>query len=614
MSTVGVGSKLSDVTADAGMTAHKVGHVLFGSNYAWARALGTHVEFRANQMPAYENYKTGLGPGARGGSEGVSDIRAVKIGGEKVPYHAYNPYNIIQTVSKYLRTPNHDYFTRPDGVSAEEVHSGKESGVSHGIFLYCKWQYHYNGINGIDVWGKMNKDFANDVRALRDGDPETKPRFPLHKGDAQVHAQDHIIRWADICGYNLTPYFEVFGFKITDATKNHPIVKKAQPWLPLGSRYFSVSETIRPNTPAVFDFERSDEKGMTLALTSKAQAVLPEFLGIAKQPAFGRLSETSARVYAYKPNRDVKGRDSFAYRVRHPETRQEQTFTVYIDVMGATEVLAPDKALRLYGRGVLVEVLRAEGCGDADGKKGKKRKRRRAASRLSAASSDRNLTVTKSKIMPQSFRTRLSGGELRMRAYLEAPENGEYTFWVRGKALADLSMNTKGSAPAGSSLLLRGVTTKDGKTKPVKLEKGQRYYIELHTFAGGEAAIGWSRGANAEKADEIIPAKYLIPVGKPVSIVPVDDVAQTSSDKSVVIDVLANDKDYRFADPSNRECLHIHYVGQTANGRTELINSNQQIKYTPNPGFKGTDKFQYGIQSKTYRDGMQVGSITVNVK
>jgi hypothetical protein len=93
-----------------------------------------------------------------------------------------------------------------------------------------------------------------------------------------------------------------------------------------------------------------------------------------------------------------------------------------------------------------------------------------------------------------------------------------------------------------------------------------------------------------------------------------EDVAHTVANKPLTIDALGNDRDHRFADPSNRECLHIHYVGQTENGKTELINHNQQIKYTPNPGFRGTDKLQYGIQSETYRDSMQVGSVTVSVK
>ncbi len=609
MSTVGVGSKISDLTADAGMTAHKVGHVLFGSNYAWARALGTHVEFRANQMPAYENYKTGLGPGARGGSEGVSDIRTVKIRGEKVPYHAYDPHDIIQTLSTYLTTPNHNYFTRPDGVSDEEMHAGKESGVSHGIFLYCKWQYDYSGMNGIDVWGKMNKDFADDIRALRDDDPGTNPRFRLHKGDAQVHAQDHIIRWADICGYNLTPYFEVFGFTITDETRNHPIVKKAQPWLPLGSRYFNRSEVVAKNTPAVFDFNQSDDRGMTLALTSKARAVVPEFLGIAKQPAFGQLKESSDNVYTYAPNRDAQGRDSFAYRVRHPETRQEQTFTVYIDVVGPAEILHPDDALRLYGHGALAEVLQV---GASEGTSGKKKgKKRQKASDRFADSPGERVTVLKSRIMPQSFKTRLVGDTVRVRAYLQAPESGEYTFWVRAKGGADLRMNTKGPDPAGAMLLSKATS---GKAGPINLEKGERYYMALYKSGGGEAAVAWSRRANALGPEENIPERYLIPVGKPISIIPIDDVAQTVANRPLIIDALGNDKDHRFADPSNRECLHIHYVGQTENGKTELISNNQKIKYTPNPGFRGTDKFQYGIQSRTYRDSMQVGSVTVNVK
>ena len=80
----------------------------------------------------------------------------------------------------------------------------------------------------------------------------------------------------------------------------------------------------------------------------------------------------------------------------------------------------------------------------------------------------------------------------------------------------------------------------------------------------------------------------------------------------MIIDVLNNDLDFRFADASNTECLQVSFAGQVAQGKTEII-EDRRIRFTPDPGFTGIAKFQYAVQSITYRDRMRVGSVTVNV-
>ena len=97
-----------------------------------------------------------------------------------------------------------------------------------------------------------------------------------------------------------------------------------------------------------------------------------------------------------------------------------------------------------------------------------------------------------------------------------------------------------------------------------------------------------------------------------ISYIPVDDTVKAETGKSLIIDVLANDLDYRFQDIHNHECLQVSFVGQVANGKTEII-GDRQIRYTPNVGFMGTDKFQYAIQARSWRDRMRVGSVTVDV-
>ncbi len=66
-----------------------------------------------------------------------------------------------------------------------------------------------------------------------------------------------------------------------------------------------------------------------------------------------------------------------------------------------------------------------------------------------------------------------------------------------------------------------------------------------------------------------------------------DDTAITDENMPEIIDVLAND-----TDPDN-DPLSVGSVTQPANGTAETVFSNQAVRYTPNPGFSGTDVFTY---------------------
>ncbi len=80
----------------------------------------------------------------------------------------------------------------------------------------------------------------------------------------------------------------------------------------------------------------------------------------------------------------------------------------------------------------------------------------------------------------------------------------------------------------------------------------------------------------------------------------VDDIATTTENNSVDIDVLANDTD------ANNNSLTISTVTTATNG-TATINNNA-ILYTPNTGYTGTDNFQY-----TVSDGLEASTAAVTV-
>ena len=92
-----------------------------------------------------------------------------------------------------------------------------------------------------------------------------------------------------------------------------------------------------------------------------------------------------------------------------------------------------------------------------------------------------------------------------------------------------------------------------------------------------------------------------------------DDVAMTPGGAFVDIDVLANDTD------ANNDTLTIQSILQPANG-TAVINDNgtpgnpsdDLIRYTPNPSFRGADPFQYTVADG--RGGTDQGLVTVTVQ
>jgi large repetitive protein len=84
--------------------------------------------------------------------------------------------------------------------------------------------------------------------------------------------------------------------------------------------------------------------------------------------------------------------------------------------------------------------------------------------------------------------------------------------------------------------------------------------------------------------------------------VAVDDVATTSEDTSVVIDVLANDTDEDIAD-----LMFVVGFTEATNG-TVLIDANGDVNYAPDPDFSGSDTFTY-----TITDGQETATASVAV-
>lgn len=71
----------------------------------------------------------------------------------------------------------------------------------------------------------------------------------------------------------------------------------------------------------------------------------------------------------------------------------------------------------------------------------------------------------------------------------------------------------------------------------------------------------------------------------------VDDTAGVAEDSQVIIDVLDNDTDNDIA------TVTVDAYTQGANGSVYLISTDKTLRYTPRPGFFGTDTFTYTLKN-----------------
>ena len=111
----------------------------------------------------------------------------------------------------------------------------------------------------------------------------------------------------------------------------------------------------------------------------------------------------------------------------------------------------------------------------------------------------------------------------RIRCYLIAPENGQYSFWIASDNQSELWLSTD-SDPANKRLIayLYGWTSPENWTQEasqqsarISFVRGQHYYIEvLHKegTGGDHLSVGWARpGQTTLRPSEIVPGSVLSP-------------------------------------------------------------------------------------------------------
>ncbi|MGJ8698081.1 MAG: sulfatase-like hydrolase/transferase [Verrucomicrobiaceae bacterium] len=194
-----------------------------------------------------------------------------------------------------------------------------------------------------------------------------------------------------------------------------------------------------------------------------------------------------------------------------------------------------------------------------------------------------------------SKRSRDENVGLLFEGLLEVPTTGSYTFFVESDAGANLFLhdahvidddfNHTGVEQSGAVILEAGA-------HPI------RVYYRHGVGSGHELNVRWSGPGIAK---ELIPNAALgLEVPAPPEPSALDDTASTAGEM-VEIAVLDND-----LDDGAPMTLSIDSVGVPANGTAVKVGN--AIRYTPNGGFYGSDRFRY-----TVTDGQYFATATVTI-
>lgn len=146
----------------------------------------------------------------------------------------------------------------------------------------------------------------------------------------------------------------------------------------------------------------------------------------------------------------------------------------------------------------------------------------------------------------------------------------------------------------------------DGFTQPahgivVANPDGTLTYTPAPGFAGVDSFTYTVRDAAGATATGTVTVSVLAPNEPPVAN---DDEADTAAGTAIEIPVLAND-----ADPDG-DALRLVAIGQPVHGTASFV-APDRIRYVPQPGFSGIDRFGYTIDDGN--GGVATGSVTVRV-
>lgn len=153
---------------------------------------------------------------------------------------------------------------------------------------------------------------------------------------------------------------------------------------------------------------------------------------------------------------------------------------------------------------------------------------------------------------------------------------------------------------SGEGLVLEGFTQPAHGTLVVNAD-ATLTYTPAPGFVGVDGFTYTVRDATGATATGSVTISVLAPNQPPVA----NDDAATTTDAAVEIPVLANDND------PDGDPLRLVAIGQPVHGTASFVAPNR-IRYLPQPGFSGIDRFTYTIDDG--QDGIATGTVTVRVE
>lgn len=180
----------------------------------------------------------------------------------------------------------------------------------------------------------------------------------------------------------------------------------------------------------------------------------------------------------------------------------------------------------------------------------------------------------------------------------QPPTAGDDTASVVEEGSVEISVLSNDSDPEGSSLSIASVSRpRRGSASIV----GSKIVYSPATNFNGTDSFTYLVKDDAGKSATGSVAVLVTPVPDPPSAVA--DSVTTVEGQALGIDPVKNDKD------PDGDTLSLLSVGAPMNGSAQK-QPNGTVAYTPNPGFVGTDAFQYTVSDGTLSD---TGTVTVRV-
>jgi CshA-type fibril repeat protein/VCBS repeat-containing protein len=325
------------------------------------------------------------------------------------------------------------------------------------------------------------------------------------------------------------------------------------------------------------------------------------------QPANGSVTIDPDGTITYTPDEGYTGTDSFTYTVSDGQGgTATATVTVTVTAVNQDPVANNDTATTTQNTAVTIPVLANDS--DPDGDPLSIDSVTQPANGTVTIDPDGTITYTPDEgyTGTDSFTYTVSdgqGGTATATVMVTVTPDNDAPVAVADSATTaedtpvTIDVLSNDSDPDGDTLSIESVTPPTNGT--AEIIEGQVRYTPNADWSGTDSFTytvtdGQGGTATATVTVTVTPAN-----DPPVAV---DDTVTTDEDTAATIDVLAND-----SDPEN-DPLTITAVGQASHG-TAVISGNQ-IVYTPDANFNGTDTFTYTVSDGELTD---TATVTVNV-